>query len=150
KNPERMIPMTSAKIVILTTVCFSLVAQAQQPSAMPTSHHDMGMHTNLDMGHEHQLTAPVSLTFAELQRTASQLEAARRATRKYRDVQAAERDGYRAIGPDVPGMGIHYVQVAQSRQSHSPGFDIEHPEILLYEKDPFSVGGFGLVGVSYL
>ena len=47
--------------------------------------------------------------------------------------RAAEADGYRAIGPNVPGMGIHYV-----RKATSTAFSIDEPPILLDEKDPTS------------
>jgi hypothetical protein len=86
----------------------------------------------------------LAITYAELQQTTDQLAAARRATAKYQDVRAAEADGYRAIGPNVPGMGIHYV-----RRATSTAFSINEPPILLYEKDP-ETASLRLVGVSYL
>jgi len=139
-------------LTLLAALCSYPWTLAQEQS--PSSHHEMNMHTSMDMGHEHPMAPAVTLTFAELEQTASQLEKARHATEKYRDVQAAEADGFRAIGPDVPGMGIHYVHIAgghQSQQgSNSSGFDIEHPDILLYEKDSSSANGYALVGVSYL
>jgi hypothetical protein len=108
----------------------------------------------MEMSHEHSGAASLAVTFAELETTAAQLEKAKRATEKYRNVQEAEADGYKAIGPDVPGMGIHYVHVGHHNRSSagsSPsGFDVEHPDILLYEKDAASPGGYALVGVSYL
>jgi len=92
--------------------------------AQPPSHADM----HHDVQHEHQGSA-TSPTFAELEATAAQLQQARHATEKYRDVQQAEADGYRAIGPDVAGMGIHFV-----RQGHGDGgFSVERPAILLFE-----------------
>jgi hypothetical protein len=104
--------------------------------------------------HDHAMSASAPVTFAELETTAAQLEKARRATEKYRDVSVAEADGFRAIGPEVPGMGIHYVHVAGPPQpgagSGPSGFDVEHPQILLYEKDSASHAGYALVGVSYL
>jgi hypothetical protein len=108
-----------------------------------------------EMSHEHHMTVSpsASVTFTELQKTAAQLDRARRATEKYRDVRKAEADGYRAIGPDVPGMGIHYVRVAgpQSQVASDPSaFDVEHPAILLYEKEAATPGGYSLAGVSYL
>ena len=113
-------------------------------SAQQTMDHSMSAPaTEGSLGHDHQ-GAAVSVTFDELTRTASQLEAARRATAKYQDARVAEADGYHAFGPDVPGMGIHYVG------THSRGFDVEHPDILLYEKNDRAPGGFSLVGVSYL
>jgi len=93
--------------------------------------------------HAHGPSVP-AITFAELQQTTEQLAAARQATAKYQDVHAAEADGYRAIGPDVPGMGIHYV-----RRGTPKTFSIGEPPILLYEKDP-TTASLRLVGVSYL
>jgi hypothetical protein len=110
------------------------------PEAMPD--HD-GMAMSMPMHHEHASGAVVS--YAELKDTVKQLETARRATEKYRDVRVAEADGYRAYGPDVPGMGIHYVR---ERTEH--GFALDQPSILLYEKDARVPGGLALAGVSYL
>jgi hypothetical protein len=95
-------------------------------------------------GHDHGAPVP-ALSYAELQRTTEQLTLAREATEKYQDVRAAEMAGYRAIGPDVPGMGIHYVR-SGDRQT----FSIADPPILLYERDTQSPSGLRLVGVSYL
>jgi hypothetical protein len=41
-------------------------------------------------------------------------------------------------------MGIHYVG------PHAKNFEVEHPDILLYEKSASTPGGYALVGVSYL
>jgi hypothetical protein len=132
----------------------SCMFAAAQESSVPSSHHDMNMHAGMETTHEHHMAPAVGLTFTDLEQTASQLEKARHATEKYRNVNVAEADGYRAIGPDVPGMGIHYVHVAGDRQSgqepHSAAFDIERPDILLYEKDSSAPSGYALVGVSYL
>jgi hypothetical protein len=87
--------------------------------------------------------APV--TYAELQQTNDQLAAARKATAKYQDVRVAEAQGYRAIGPNVPGMGTHYV-----RHAERPSFSVTDPPILLYERDATAPNGMRLVGVSYL
>ena len=130
-----MIRANTAHAVVLG-FCFAYASRVQ---AQPDSH---AMHSK---GFDHQQVA--SVTFADLETTAAQLQTARRATEKYQDVEQAEADGYRAIGPDVPGMGIHYVLAAGSR---AVGFDVERPDILLYEKDGASPGGYALVGVSYL
>jgi hypothetical protein len=96
-------------------------------------------------GHKHG--PPVAaITFADLQRTAEQLTAARNATAKYEDARTAEAAGYRAIGPHVPGMGMHYVRQGSPQQP----FSITEPPILLYERDATRPGGLRLVGVSYL
>ena len=74
--------------------------------------------------HQHG-AAPAALTYRELQRTAELLAAARHATTSYQDVRAAEAAGYRPVGPNVPGMGVHYV-----RASRSPGFDVATPQLI--------------------
>ncbi len=71
------------------------------------------------------------------------LDAARAATARYRDPQAALADGYRAIGPDFPSMGEHWIH---------PGLlvggqlDVAHPQILEYAT---IAGRRQLVGVAY-
>lgn len=94
--------------------------------------------------HSHGTPVP-AITFAELKHTAEQLDAARAATEKYQDVRAAEAAGYRAVGPNVPGMGLHYVREADHQK-----FSITEPPILLYERDSAGPSGLRLVGVSYL
>jgi hypothetical protein len=91
----------------------------------------------------HAAAAPV--TYAELKDTVAKLERARLATAKYQDVHVAEADGYQVLGPDIPGMGVHFVLTMEPN-----GFDLEKPPILLYEKNPAASGGYTLVGVSYL
>jgi hypothetical protein len=109
----------------------SPAAHGQPPAAAMTGHHEHG-------------ATGVAITFAELQQTARDLAAARQATEKYQDVRVAEAAGYRAIGPYVPGMGIHYV-----RQTGHQQFSLTEPPILLYERDAAG-GGLRLIGVSYL
>lgn len=95
-------------------------------------------------GHNHGAGA-AAVTYAELERTTEQLAAARQATARYQDVRVAEADGYRAVGPNVPGMGTHYV-----RDRKHDRFSITEPPILLYERDADAPNGLRLVGVSYL
>lgn len=105
-----------------------------------------------DMHHAHGAAVPVS--YAELKDTVNMLDRARQATAKYQDVRVAEAEGYQATGPEVPGMGKHFVrsrQTAGAGPSSDPmGFDAEQPPILLYEANPSAAGGYSLVGVSYL
>ena len=129
-------PYLMTAIALLAIGGFTLRDGQSVPTAPSTSH----------MADIHAHGAPVAaITFAELERTAEELAAARRATEKYQDVRTAEASGYRAIGPNVPGMGIHYV-----RQSDPQRFSITEPPILLYERDAAAPGGLRLVGVSYL
>jgi hypothetical protein len=96
---------------------------------------------------EHEMhAAGPAVSFAELRVTLEQLNRAVAATERYLDVRIARDDGYEAIGPYATGMGYHYVK---SRRRDDP-FDVEHPPILLYEKDAANAGRLRLVGVSYL
>jgi hypothetical protein len=130
------------KVIINALTCLvalGLPSFAQQaPAPQPRPDSDMA-----EMHHAHQ--GGLSISYADLKDTVTRLERARQATQKYHDVRVAEADGYRQIGPDVPGMGVHFVLATQ--QDH---FDVEKPPILLYEKDPARAGGYSLVGVSYL
>jgi hypothetical protein len=100
--------------------------------------HEMEVH-----GPDHGLAVPVS--YSGLTKPAALLEKARRATEKYKDVRLAAADAYQAIGPDAPGMGIHYIG-----SKGGAGFVVELPPILLHEKDPSVAGGYQLVGVRWL
>jgi hypothetical protein len=123
------------KFAILTTLLTaSILVGAQQEPASASMH----------MNHAHAAGAPVG--YAELKDTVAILERTRQATAKYQDVRVAQANGYQAIGPDVPGMGIHYVRT----NNHSTAFDAEQPPILLYESNASVPGGYSLVGVSYL
>ncbi len=62
------------------------------------------------------------------QRTEDQLEAARGATRKYKDINVALAEGFVQGSPDVPGEGFHYLNPKRLDCK----FDPAHPEILLY------------------
>jgi hypothetical protein len=86
-----------------------------------------------------------AITYAELLHTSDQLVTARNATAKYQDVRVAEAEGYRAVGPYVPGMGMHYL-----RHGRPDKFSVTEPPILLYERDVTAPNGLRLVGVSYL
>ena len=117
----------------------ALAAMAQQAPAAKDEPASGSM-----MPHQsHSAGVPVS--FAELKHTVNQLERARQATAKYQDVHVAEAEGYQAMGPNVPGMAVHFVLTLEPKE-----FDIEKPPILLYEKNPDAPGGYSLVGVTYL
>jgi hypothetical protein len=127
-------------VLVLCSVFFATLAVAAQHTG---DGQPQPSQTAMEMHHHHSAGAAVS--FAELKETLSNLERARKATAKYQDARVAEADGYRATGPDAPGMGIHFVLNAEQTS-----FDVEKPPILLYEKNPSVPGGFSLVGVSYL
>ena len=120
----------------------SSYAQSTPDNASDHTAIHMSDHAGMHMDHDH--AAGPAITLAEMKQAVAALDEARHATEKYRDVRAATIDGYEAIGPDVPGMGIHYVR----RRGGKDAFDVDHPPILLYEKG--SSGEYSLVGVSYL
>lgn len=61
-----------------------------------------------------------------------QLETVRDATEPYTDPRAALRDGFRAGGPYVPGMGWHFQHPERGKEAVENGFDIEKPNLLTY------------------
>jgi len=128
------------KTISRATAIFFVLALAAVAQQAPASH---GEPASGGMTPQHSHAAGVGVSYAELKNTVALLERARQGTAKYQDVHVAEADGYRAIGAGFPGMGIHYVRSLEAK-----GFDIEKPQILLYEKN--SSGGYSLVGVVYL
>jgi hypothetical protein len=139
--------LSTAGLTIIACVILAVSSTAQQTTAAE-SESTMTMerqHGGMAMGHDHHMGTSVPVTYAELENTAAVLQSARQATEKYRDVRVAEADGYHAMGPDVPGMGLHYVGPYDGSR-----FDVAHPAILLYEKSAEDKNALLLVGVSYL
>jgi hypothetical protein len=62
------------------------------------------------------------------QQTLWELQQARAATARYRDIKNAIKDGYSNINVDVPNMGHHFMNVKLIDGT----FDITKPEILVY------------------
>src|SRR5262245_15098853 len=90
KITERITLMKKAVVsACLLAGCFGTVA-VDQEQTHPTPHHEMNM--GPEMGHNHHTVPAVPVTFAELQHTAEQLQKARNATERYRDVRVAEAD----------------------------------------------------------
>lgn len=69
--------------------------------------------------------------------------AARAGTARYRDQARAIEDGYRAVGPDFPGMGVHWVNKGLLLTGT---VDPAHPPVLEYATID---GRPRLVGVAY-
>jgi hypothetical protein len=128
--------ISAATALFLVLGLIALAQHAQHGDAHPASDNTMP-HPS------HAAGAPI--TYAELKKTVADLERARQATAKYQDVHVAEADGYQVLGPDVAGMGVHFVRTLEPNN-----FDIEKPPILLYIKDAAAPGGYSLAGVSYL
>ena len=78
------------------------------------------------------------------------LKAIRESTAKYKDVTAAEADGYSLLfgcvtGPDSGAMGLHYVNLSLVA---SGVVDAAHPQIVIYE--PMPDGKLQLIGADFL
>ena len=101
--------------------------QQVQPASMPKSSdaNTLNFYTGLD-----------GLTMWQLQQ-------ARAATAKYRNIDNAIKDGYADIEVDVQHMGHHYMNTSLVDSV----FDIRQPEILVYNKD--QNGNQQLVAVEY-
>ena len=81
--------------------------------------------------HDHGNGKP-AITYAELQRTSELLATARKATAKYQNVRLAEADGYRAIGPYVPGKKANAVKLRHEiSELDSPATVVRSMEQLL-------------------
>lgn len=72
-----------------------------------------------------------------------ELQQARAATARYRDIKNAIKDGYSNINVDVPNMGHHFMNMKLVDGT----FDVRHPEILVY--NGLEEGNPELVAVEY-
>lgn len=72
-----------------------------------------------------------------------ELQQARAATARYRDIKNAIKDGYADINVVVQNMGCHYMKADLVDGT----FNSREPEILVYNKD--EQGNFQLVAVEY-
>jgi hypothetical protein len=98
-------------------------------------------------GHSHTTTTPnQKLTTAQ----GALLQTVRESTERYKDVSAAEADGYSLLfgcvtGPDSGAMGLHYVNLALVGGG---AVDAAHPQIVIYEPQPD--GSKKLIGADFL
>jgi hypothetical protein len=103
--------------------------------------------TMAQAGHSHVTTTPnQKLTTAQ----GALLQAVRESTERYKDVSAAEADGYSLLfgcvtGPDSGAMGLHYVNLPLVG---SGIVDAAHPQIVIYEPQPD--GSKKLIGADFL
>src|SRR5262249_40544693 len=70
------------------------------------------------------------------------LDAVRDATRVFKDVKEAERQGFQLLfgcvtGPDAGAMGLHYVSGERLNEVNTTGkFYANRPQIVIYEPNP--------------
>ena len=85
----------------------------------------------------------VSSSKGLLPQTLCELQEARLATEKYRNLSKAIEDGYADISVVIPNMGYHYMKSAFVDST----FEVGRPEILVYNKS--HDGSFELIAVEY-
>jgi hypothetical protein len=97
--------------------------------------------------HQHHPSAAAPAATADAARLGAQLEAVRRTTARYQDVEAAKADGYVRFGRDEgPLMGEHWYRKDAPEPAPGTPVDLEHPGTLQYA----TIGGRRvLVGVAY-
>ena len=92
--------------------------------------------------HEHG--PEVNISQADIAKLHEQLQLARQATEKYRDINVARAEGYVQTTQDLPRLGAHFVKPSLVDDV----FDPAQPESLLYTRR--LSGTWELVGVMYL
>lgn len=95
-------------------------------------------------GHAHAANPQLNAAQGDL------VKAIRESTAKYKDVSAAEADGYSLLfgcvtGPDSGAMGLHYVNMSLVG---SGVIDPTRPQIVIYEPTPD--GHLQLIGADFL
>jgi hypothetical protein len=86
--------------------------------------------------------APVAVDDATRDKVADELTQAREVALRYPTVKEAEAAGYRAVTPYLPLIGAHYMRFLAVDGT----FDIEQPEMLLYDG---TTSTSRIVGLSY-
>ena len=101
--------------------------------------------------HSHTATSQNQEQASEQRRRANALiKIVRESTERYKDVSAAEADGYAlqfgcVSGPDSGAMGLHYVNGALVNRGE---LDPTRPQIVIYEPTPN--GNLKLIGADFL
>jgi hypothetical protein len=130
-------------LVILGTVLFTgckkeSVSENNDPAEKATEVQAAISNSNLKTNAE-----VINMYSGLSKQTTLELQRARAATARYRNIENALKDGYTNIGVDVENMGHHYMNSSLVDGT----FDISKPEILVYNGD--EEDGFELVAVEY-
>lgn len=108
------------------------------------------LHALAQDGHSHTTQQHQELTTEQKNRQSALIRIVREATERYKDVSAAEADGYAlqfgcVSGPDAGAMGLHFVN---GTLVNAGVIDATRPQIVIYE--PTASGGLKLIGADYL
>jgi hypothetical protein len=102
-------------------------------------------------GHSHALTAEhQELTPGQKTNASALLQIVRESTARFKDVSAAEAEGYAlqfgcVTGDSAGAMGLHFIN---GDLVNKGVLDVTHPQIVIYEPTP--KGGLRLIGADYL
>ncbi|HEY7194174.1 MAG TPA: hypothetical protein VH439_10580, partial [Gemmatimonadales bacterium] len=124
-----------------------VAAPEQHPdehAAMAAEHAMAGMVSNEDL--HLRLTPLRAATARDSARAAEVLATMRRELAKYRDVHAAEADGFRQFLPGVPAPVLHFTNFRWAIEARN-GLDPARPTSLLYQRA--SDGSLTLVGAMF-
>ena len=94
-----------------------------------------------------RMAPPRKATAADTARAADIVKKARAALAPYKDVKAAEKDGYVEFMPWIPDQSIYHYNSIPNVFATISGFDVTKPVSLLYRKD--AKGERVLVGAMY-
>jgi len=103
------------------------------------------MEGHIDIGPHMKMTALRPPKPGDAKRAQEVVDAARKATEKYRDYHAALADGFQIFLPKIPQKIYHFTNYGYAIEA-AFRFDPEHPTSLLYERRG---DGYKLVGVMY-
>ncbi|HWJ22124.1 MAG TPA: hypothetical protein VNS52_07205 [Gemmatimonadaceae bacterium] len=121
------------------------------PASAPMSEEGMADHAMsgpmLDMSAHLRMTDPRPAHAADARRAAALVTTLRASLAKYRDVRAAEADGYVMFAPQVKKQPVYHFTKKWSAVKSAFTFDPAAPTSLLYERNAH--GDLVLVGAMY-
>jgi hypothetical protein len=146
--------------ILAAAIWFPVVAGAQShehqmPPARTDDDHMAGMadHAMSTMAMDSIMSRHMELTPARVathddsSRALAVVGDLRRAIAKYKDVSAAERDGFRMFAPNVKNQRVYHFTSSRNAFREAFRFDPEKPTSLLYKRAPD--GQMTLIGAMY-
>jgi hypothetical protein len=143
-----------AALLVLPIVMYAGLAQNRPMAGMPMDTTDTRANAAADMAMSGPMSADAHMRMTPLRprsvadsaRAAVRVSELRAAIQRYRDVHAAEADGYRIFLPNVPQPVYHFTNYRYALGA-AFAFDPARPTSLLYRKN--TGGGYELVGAMY-
>lgn len=123
----------------------STMAGMMMPGAEAAAEQSMSEH--MAMSAHMRMTARRPASATDSARARALVDTLRRALAPYRDVRAAERDGYRMFAPNLKTQRVYHFTRNRNALKAAFTFDPAQPTSLLYTKD--ARGAFTLVGAMY-